>query len=288
MAANSDRSARIRATVVGFIAVILGGIVAIAILYRPGSFSVVAKSQGNSIELTFAESRVDLNEILDRLLSQTAGNDTEATKRRRLIAGILQAHGFYHIPSEDAVLALRGIHESDSTRPFIRAVRGMLYDLAGPFSRPATFLEAPDDRVLLALNDLLDRNPASPLLARLWEESLDFKGIFSPREISIVIREDRYLSSGVAATCAGSILLNRTGQVINGDLSVPLRFARTKPCSPTSAEDMLAGKVASVWISQHDMHALTDTETTTLARESGLQAKLVPLPVYLTAIEPGQ
>jgi hypothetical protein len=101
-------------------------------------------------------------------------------------------------------MAMRDIEETEATRDAVRAVRTMLYDLAGPFARPATFLEARDDRVLLAIDDLYEHNPASPVVAKLWEMSLDMKGIFEPRDIRISIREDKSLASGVAATCAGT------------------------------------------------------------------------------------
>jgi hypothetical protein len=48
-------------------------IVIVAIFFRPGAFSVVAEGQGASIKLNLADSRVDLSELLDKLL-QKAGS----------------------------------------------------------------------------------------------------------------------------------------------------------------------------------------------------------------------
>jgi hypothetical protein len=162
-----------------------------------------------TIKLAFDDSRVNLSEFLDQLFKKAeSGTDAD----RRLVSGILQAHGFYRIPSPEAAAELRGTKETETTRDFVRAVRSTLYDLEGPFSRPATFLEA-DDRVLNAIDDLYQQKPASPLVTKLWEMSLDMKGIFEPRDIKISIQEDKSLSSGVAATCTGNIWLGRVGLI---------------------------------------------------------------------------
>ena len=69
----------------GLLSVIVGIIVIVAILCWPGGFSVVAQGHGSSIELKFTESRVDLGEMLDRLLS-AAGGGNDSASRRRLVA----------------------------------------------------------------------------------------------------------------------------------------------------------------------------------------------------------
>jgi hypothetical protein len=48
---------------------------------------------------------------------------------------------------------LRGINETETTRDFVRAVRSTL--LEGPFSRPATLLDA-DDRLLATFRRKID------------------------------------------------------------------------------------------------------------------------------------
>ena len=263
------------------IAVIVGIVIVVAIFFRPGGFSVVAQGQGTSLEFKFADSRVDLGDILDQLLKQADGAADPATKRR-LIALTLQAHGFYSVPSIEAVRTLREIEETDSTREFVRAVRTMLYDLAGPFSRPATFLDAPDDRILLAIDDLFERKPSSPLVAKLWEMSFEMKGAFALRDIQITIREDKSLRSRVAATCAGSILLGRVGVLRTDEEKQPIeiRVDEARPCVPTSPEGLLAGKKALVWISPSDMKDLIGGAVST--NEKSLHATLMPLPKYLS------
>src|SRR6266702_3604768 len=95
----------------GLIAVAMAAVVIVAIFFWPGGFKVVAEGQGAKVELTFVESRVDLSELLDKLLKQTEGNDS----KRHLALSILQMHGFYRVPSAEAATALRGIEETDAT-----------------------------------------------------------------------------------------------------------------------------------------------------------------------------
>jgi hypothetical protein len=261
----------------GLIAITMASVVIVAIFFWPGGFKVVAEGQGAKVELTFTESRVDLSELLDKLLKQTENNGS----KRHLALSILQAHGFYRVPSAEAATALREIEETDATRDFVRAVRATLYDLAGPFSRPTTFLEARDDRVLLAFDDLLQRNPSSPLVAKLWEMSLDWKGIFFPRSISVSIHEDNALRKGIAATCAGSVLLSKAAQVSARNAFLDVQLDDAKLCEPTSAESLLAGKVAKIWISPVDMNELVGDGIYSNNRQ--LDGILSPLPKHLSS-----
>jgi hypothetical protein len=148
----------------------------------------------------------------------------------------LQAHHFYRVPSVEAVSAIRGVEETGATRDMARAVRTMLYDLAGPFARPTTFLEAPDERLLLAIDDLYERNPSSPVVTKLWEMSLDMKGIFEPRDIRISVREDKSLPSGVAATCTGNLWLGRVGLIRTDDegQAISPRIEVAKACGSSA------------------------------------------------------
>jgi hypothetical protein len=267
------------------VAAMVGIVIVVAIIYRPGGFSVVAQGQGNSLEFKFADSRVDLGEILEQLLKQ-ADEAPDPAAKRRLIALTLQAHGFYNLPSVEAVRALREIKETDQTREFVRAVRAMLYDLDGPFSRPATFAEAPDARVLRGIDDLSEREPSSPLLARLWEMGLEMNGVFALRDIQISLHEDKSLKHRVAATCHGSILLGRVGVLRTDEEKQPIevRVDEGRPCAPTSPEGLIAGKRTPVWVSPSDLNDLIGAAASTGDRE--LHATLMPLPKDLITTKP--
>jgi hypothetical protein len=238
-----------------------------------GPLNLTIEVGGTKMGVDVKESQISLTEFFNRLESQEPkGFATE-----------LQAHGFYRVPSVEAATALRQVEETDDTREFVQLVRGILYDLAGPFKRPETLLDAPDDRVISALNDLFERKPASPVLVKLWEESLNWTGIFSMRKINISIREDKTLRKGIGATCAGSILLDRDNQVSADDegAGVTLRIVERRPCSPTSPLEMLAGKATIVWISPLDVSVLTEASALTKGNE--LRATLFPMPIYLTS-----
>jgi hypothetical protein len=256
-------------------------VVIVAIFFRDGGFSIVAEGEGVRIKLNFADSRVDLNQLLDKLLKE-AESGADAELKRGLVLSILQRHKFYRVPSVEAVSAIRGSEETDATPDVARAVRTMLYDLAGPFARPATFLEAPDDRLLLALDDLYERNPASPIITKLWEMSLDMKGMFEPRDIRISVREDKGLPSGVAATCAGNIWLGKVSLIRMDDegQAISSRIEVAKACG-TSPQAK-----SRIWLSPSDMDNLFGNETSGTGKE--LHAILTPLPKTLVPESPGQ
>jgi hypothetical protein len=191
------------------------------------------------------------------------------------------------LPSIEAVTALSEIEETDSSRKFMRAVRALLFDLKGPFSRPTTFSEAPDDRVLDAIDDLLEREPSSPLVAKLWEMSLEMNGVFALRDVKVSIREDKSLKSRVAATCNGSILLGRVGVLRTDEEKQPIevRVDEARPCAPTSPQGLLAGKSTLLYISPSDMNDLIGSGLST--NDDELHATLMPLPRNLSTQKPG-
>ena len=282
----------------GLIAVGIAAVIIVAIFFRQGAFSVVAEGQGASIKLNFAESRVDLSQLLDKLVEET-GEGHDADAKRRLVSSILQAHHYYYVPSVEAVTAIREIGETDAARDSARAMRTMLYDLAGPFARPATLR---DDRFLLAIDDLFNRHPDNPIITKLWEMSLDLEGIFEPRDIRISVREDESLPSGVAATCVGSILLGKVGLIRiddEGGAAIGPRIERAKVCR-ASAEEAQERK-PRVWLSPSDLSNLVGNR---IARIGGnetsgvggnessvalqeLHAILTPLPRNLVPESPG-
>jgi hypothetical protein len=258
---------------VAFIVVAIAAVVIIAIFFRPGGFNVEAQGQGVTLKLAFADSRVDLSDFLGQLFKKAESGTNED---RSFVSSILQAHGFYRIPSPEAAKEFREIKETEATREFVHAVRSTLYDLEGPFERPATFLEA-DDRVFDAIDDLYHQKPASPLIAKLWEMSLEMKGIFEAREIKISILEDKSLSSGVAATCMGNIWLNHNGLITmegNGP-GISVHIGMPKACA-----------IPRVWLSPTDMKNLIGDETSGHGRE--LEAILTPLPRNLSPDISGQ
>ena len=178
----------------------------------------------------------------------------------------------------------------------------MLYDLAGPFARPKTLLEARDDRLLLAIDDLYERSPDSPIITKLWEMSLDLEGIFAPRDIRISVREDETLPSGIAATCVGSIWLGKVGLIRiddEGGAAIGPRIERAKVCRASAQETQ--ERKPQVWLSPSDMSNLFGNQIVRIGgnETSGVggskssvapkepHAILTPLPRNLVPESPG-
>lgn len=282
--ADTDQNAPVIGTQAAI--VILGlavaAVVLFAIIYRSGEFKVVAKAGDQQIEFDFGKNQVSLSQMLDHMLSDEAKGGMDAQSKKRLVRGILRDHGFYQVPSVEAASAIRRMNEADDeARDFVKAIRNLLHDLAGPFSRPETLLDARDDRILGAFDDLNKRNPASPIIAKLWEMSLEFKGFLSLRKVKIALREDATLKPGVAATCAGSILLHKNGFIFTGDQLQPVEVlvSTQQACEPISPLKLLNGERTKVWISPTDARRLLG-DTITL-RESGRDAEIAPLPARL-------
>ncbi|MEZ5785149.1 MAG: hypothetical protein R3D62_01385 [Xanthobacteraceae bacterium] len=252
---KGQRAAPSRIKLLSLSLVVVGiAIVAIvAIFFRSGAFSIVAEGQGASIKLDFKDSRVDLSELLDKLLKQA-----DSSEKRRLVLSILQAHQFYFIPSVEAVTAFRTIEEKSDAAS---ALRRMLYNLEGPFKSPVTFSEA-DARLVTAFNELYQLDPESPVLTKLWEDSLDFKGIFQLRAIKVSLREDARLDSGVAAACAGSVWLDKIGliSIEDGGPTIGTRIDVPMPCG-ASVDDPQAGKEFRIWLASEDMATLLGPRT---------------------------
>lgn len=254
-------------------------VIAISLFHRSGGFSVIIESAGQRFEVDFEKEQIGLSEMLDEILSETNGNDGSNPSKSKTIVSILSAHGFYHIPSVEAASAIRQIKEDDGTQSFVRDIREILYDLKGPFSRPSTFRKAPDARLLSALDDLNDHEPSSPLVAKLWEMSLEWNGIFSPREVPIKIIKDDNLAYGHASTCRGSILLGKSSIItIDEKPFIEINITKHRPCLPTKSIDLLSGEKATVWISPYD---LRDLDVSELAL-SETEAVLIPFPKGMT------
>jgi len=297
MPADTNDATRIGGSPTTTIAVVLailvtGAITALAVWHRSGGVDFELSSGNYKAAFKVAENRIDLNQLLDCLLSEQLPKECSTLlgpsgandrPRREAITGILQGHGFYRIPSDRAATALRDLKESENTQPFIQSMRQLLYDLAGPFARPATFMDASDDRLLLALDDLVANKPSSPLVARLWEMSLDWKGIFQPRIVKVDIQLDTSLKEHVAATCAGSVLLEKSAQVVaneQGDIGVSVIISKARPCAATSTENLLAGTPAPIWMSETDIAALLKDSAT--ANQKSFKGILVPAPNNFT------
>jgi hypothetical protein len=108
------------------------------------------------------------------------------------------------------------------------------------------------------------------------------QGIFALREINVSIREDKALRNGSAATCSGSMLLDKAGfaRTPEGHM-VGVRVDVARACGPTSPAGLLTGKRTKVWMSPVDVANLTGQASS--ATENGIDATLILLPKTLVA-----
>jgi hypothetical protein len=260
-------------------------VVALAIFYRSAGFKVeIPVPGGQSVSFSFEDNRIDLSKLLDQLLSGQAPEGTEeSVTKQDLVKDVLRKHGFYPVPSGEAVTAIRKIDPDDeNAREFVRDMRRMLYDLAGPFARTATLAEADDDRLLEAFDDLYAEHPANPLVVKLWEMSLQSTGFQGFKTIpAITVQIDRGLSKGVGATCIGSILLDKVSLILAENQIQPVQvlLSKSKPCTATSSADLLKGEGAQIWISQEDMDVMF--ENPAMRGRSSFTAQIVPFPKHL-------
>jgi hypothetical protein len=274
------------ALIVLVVGLVVGAALLTAILFRPGSFAVVAQNRGlGSIEFKFNQNQVSFSEVLDALLSEQPGSQVNSSQRKALIANILRTHGFYSIPGDDAVSALRTMEDTERTHAFMHSVRELLYDLAGPFARPVTFSGARDARLLEALEDLARREPASPLVVRLWEMNLNLQGIFSPRAVTASVSIDQTLQPGIAATCNGSPLLEKGGIIQASAKSddpqsmIKVFVHKARLCRSPTSEEILGGKEVQLWLAPSDMANLLLRNDA--AGEITIKAELLPEPATL-------
>lgn len=253
------------------------GIVGAAVYAGQSGFTVIAQSGDHRVEFDFPEKEMNLTDVLDKLLAGKSNADSEAN----VVESVLASHNYYRLPSTEAARAIRSLEAGEATREFARSIRTILYDLAGPFSRPDTFMGVPDDRVLLALRDLDEHEPSSPLLVKLWEMSLDLGGLFRLRDIKVSILEDERLKDGTAATCVGSMLLNRAGLIStdgNRGRFIQVQVGEPRPCTPATSEALLAGQRTLIWLSPNDMDDLRASATRSLT----LDGIIIPMPRNLS------
>ncbi len=234
------------------VAIILGlGLlitIGIAITARRSAFRIIVKGSGQEVVFSFDEDKVDFNDLLDKILS-------EEDRKTRLVQYVLRSHNFYYVPSVEVATAISKIEETEETYNFIHALRKLLYNLEGPFSRPKTFVEAGDDRIISAFEDLYIEKPSSPLIAKLWEMSLEWQSLFAPREIKVFIRKDETLEKSTASACIGSLLLNKSALILttSKEKFVEVSVNQTQPCQSASPERLLAGEKINIGLSK-DCH----------------------------------
>ncbi len=180
-------------------------------------------------------------------------------KDRKTVEALLNANGFFSIADPELVTRIESIKPGEeATAEVTSGIRRLLFNLEGPFQRPGTLVGA-DGRLLDALDDL-DSTPGaqatSPLLAGLWQRSLDRTGVFRPRSFNADVK---LLFVGPAApgqpviyACPGSEFVGKDATVWTGGetpgavtgLIVADLQRFDCPDADRSLEELLAGQPA--------------------------------------------
>ena len=166
-------------------------------------------SEGIEVEIP---PETDLVDLLSDLLRPAIPEDADAATRRRIeaqtaaAAAALSSFGYIHPGNDKAAdeLAAAGFFRTNDSRlvdaladlksedPVVREIRGLLYDLRGPFALPGTLAGA-DKRLIDALNDLESisskTGQISAFLTEMIDLSLDQRGVFKPRTFKAAIQK---------------------------------------------------------------------------------------------------
>jgi|GEM_PF-2457795 len=272
--------------VVAVVAIIaLATIVGLSIFYRDTGFEVVIDRE-KGITMTFDESEIDLPDLLLDLLAE----DGSSGNHRQMVEAVLERQGYYHMSNLRLADALRTL-SADDPNGLAAALRELLYDLDGPFAPPHTLAGATDDRLLrealAALEVDLDKIAAltpeavNPLLASLWEQSLERDGVLKARPIQAVLRPAGNIEPGRAFACDLSMLDNKEVTIVGqgGRLLVEANVF----CDPPAPQprELLGGAVERLWVSREDFAVLAGGE-----QRGSMDVRLNPSPRAFRAFVP--
>jgi hypothetical protein len=231
------------AIVVPLVALVVGAGITYMILATGATGKIKIEPNGTiSVDL-------EPNDSFSDVLDKTVTADQEAAN------GVLESRGYYQLTSDRLVTILSEIDtDTDEGAMIARRLRQMLWNLEGPFRRPET-LSGADGRMVQALDDLdgaiAGADEASDLLATLWEQNLDQRGIFLQRQFpaSIKIVERAPIGEPRIYACSGGPL--EVGRVIEifteiGSAMAPIEHSPALfSCDdrPISTRQLLTGKV---------------------------------------------
>ena len=245
--------------VIIFVTAILAvaAIVVYAIVNRDSAFEASVDSKGR-IVLKFDNNEVSFAQVLDDIFN------AEDASKKNAAEDALAGRGYYHYTDVALVNALRDLQRGEETEEFAVALRGLLYDLHGPFARPDTLSGARDDRLLAAFEDLdpklseVDPEAVNPLLSALWRMSLNIEGIFRPRAIRAELRSADNVPPRQAAACINSFLDRKeVFGSIGGELwGVMVEGGRLCSQAPPSVRALLAGWPEELHVAPSDFRRL--------------------------------
>jgi hypothetical protein len=177
---------------------------------------IIGGGNGGSIRITptGVEVEVPADQNFAAFMSEAIAADRSA------VEGVLAAQGYYRLDGTAWVDALRDMSPDEDVH---RRVRELLYDLRGPFAPAARTFEGADERLISALEALMEQaraieaeapDVANAFLARLLADNLEQRGLFAHRSFNAEVAQ----IAGPAATlgslpivyvCPDSVFVNK-------------------------------------------------------------------------------
>jgi hypothetical protein len=220
---------------------------------------------GNGGSIRFSTSGVEVEVPADQNFASFIREAIAADERAQLgeVEAVLASQGYYRLTGTAWVDALRNMSPDETVD---RRVRELLYDLRGPFAPAERTFEGADERLISALEALMQQaraieaeapGVANAFLARILADNLEQRGLFAPRsfnaEVAQIAGPVTMLGSlPVVYACPGSVFLDkeisltpdepgRSGLV---SARVVADLTRFDSCSgpPPSMQQLLANK----------------------------------------------
>jgi hypothetical protein len=154
----------------------------IYMIARAGSGGIMEVTPGGGVKVSFNK-----NDSLSDLLAKAIQADEDAGKDT--VEDLLRGEGYYRLNNTHWVNDIRSVDLDNDVK---KGARKLLFDLAGPFAPAGEALDGADDRLLDAVDQLMDAArkiepdsnlEANAFLAAIWKASLERTGIFKSRSL---------------------------------------------------------------------------------------------------------
>ncbi len=181
---------------------------------------ITGSAKGGSIR--FSTSGVEVEVPADRNFAAFIREAIAADARAQLgeVEAVLAAQGYYRLSGTAWVDALRNMSPDETVH---RRVRELLYDLRGPFAPAERTFEGADERLISALEALMQQaraieaeapGVANAFLARILADNLEQRGLFAPRSFNAEVAQiagpaAMHGSLPVVYACPGSVFVDK-------------------------------------------------------------------------------
>ena len=290
-----------RAAVAVVAIVALATIAVLAIFHRDSGFEMTLGDGDRKVSLNFKDNTVDVDHVLDTMLSVDPANATN----KELLETLLANRGYYHVTDVRLVNALTELTSDEESWPLSSALRNLLYDLKGPFAEPNPFAGVRNTLLVDAIMELDPRQtargdetgkdstqPINPLMSELWRRSIEIQGIFRPHEIRATIRLVRGIPPGTAVACTDSLLDGKQITITSVGMQKRVMVDAREFCgrAAPNAEKLLAGEREELYLAPDDfveIAGVVPAAVSGTARRDPVDVSVVVAPKHFVSRPPG-